>query len=56
MMKDIDITHTRLTKLQKDFEEQVIAADTMAAENQARVVELKVGYHTFLCHFICCCC
>ena len=49
ILKDADLTATRLTKAQADFENQVMAADAMAAENQARVAELKVGIVTCVC-------
>ena len=45
-LKDIELSGTRLLKMQSDFENQVTAADAMAAENQARVAELKVGIIT----------
>lgn len=41
VLKDVDISSTRLAKLQADFENQVLAADAMASENQTRVAELK---------------
>ncbi|XP_076437561.1 cilia- and flagella-associated protein 58-like [Babylonia areolata] len=41
VLKDVDISSTRLSKLQADFENQVLAADAMASENQTRVAELK---------------
>lgn len=41
VLKDVDISSTRLTKLQADFENQVLNADAMASENQTRVAELK---------------
>ncbi|KAK7110498.1 cilia- and flagella-associated protein 58-like [Littorina saxatilis] len=41
VLKDADITSTRLMKLQADFENQVLAADSMASENQTRVADLK---------------
>ena len=41
-MKDAENTASRLNKIQIEFENQVLAADSMAAENQTRVAELKV--------------
>lgn len=41
IMKDMDNTHARLMKAQKEFEDQVVAADNMAQENQIKVSDLK---------------
>ncbi|XP_077992251.1 cilia- and flagella-associated protein 58-like [Glandiceps talaboti] len=39
--KDSDILNARFTKLQSDYEQQLINADTLAQENQHRVAELR---------------
>ncbi|XP_002733915.1 cilia- and flagella-associated protein 58-like [Saccoglossus kowalevskii] len=39
--KDSDILNARFTKLQTDYEQQLINADTLAQENQQRVAELR---------------
>ncbi|KAJ8317337.1 hypothetical protein KUTeg_005241 [Tegillarca granosa] len=41
LLKDNDIVNTRFTKLQQDFETQLINTDQLTAENQSRVTELK---------------
>ena len=41
-LKDTDILNTRFTKLQQDFEQQVLNCDGLNQENQTRVAELKV--------------
>ena len=48
VVKDLDVTAVRLVKLQSDYENQLLVADTMATENQARVVELKVHVSIFV--------
>lgn len=40
-IKDTDVLNQRYQKLQQDFENQLVAADQMAQENQSRVAELK---------------
>lgn len=44
-IKDGEIINARYTKLQQDFETQLMNADDIAKENQTRVQELKVGLH-----------
>merc|ERR1711988_307162 len=39
--KESEILNTRLTKIQQDFQNQVIQSDHLAAENQKKLAELK---------------
>jgi hypothetical protein len=41
-LKDSDVLNTRFTKLQHDFETQVLNNDALANENALKVHELKV--------------
>lgn len=45
-LKDSDVLNARFTKLQHDFEEQVLNNDALANENALKVHELKVRYLT----------
>ncbi|XP_046376534.1 cilia- and flagella-associated protein 58-like [Haliotis rufescens] len=40
-LKDSEVMHARFTKLTTDYENQVVAADQLAAENQSKVTDLK---------------
>ncbi|XP_067657112.1 cilia- and flagella-associated protein 58-like [Haliotis asinina] len=40
-LKDSEVMHARFTKLTTDYENQVVAADQLAAENQSKVADLK---------------
>ncbi|XP_071090253.1 cilia- and flagella-associated protein 58-like [Haliotis cracherodii] len=40
-LKDSEVMHARFTKLTTDYENQVVAADLLAAENQSKVTDLK---------------
>ncbi|XP_071792879.1 cilia- and flagella-associated protein 58-like [Asterias amurensis] len=40
-LKDTDVLNQRFSKLQQDYEQQLISCDGLAQENQTRVVELK---------------
>ncbi|XP_046562780.1 cilia- and flagella-associated protein 58-like [Haliotis rubra] len=40
-LKDSEVMHARFTKLTTDYENQVVAADQLAAENQSKVSDLK---------------
>ena len=42
-MKDAEILNTRLNKLSGEYENQLMAADVLAQENQSKVAELKVS-------------
>ena len=42
LIKDSDILGARFQKLQQDFEQQLIANESLNNENQGRVQELKV--------------
>lgn len=39
--KESDIHNMRLTKLQNDYQNQILASDSLAAENQSRLADLK---------------
>jgi hypothetical protein len=43
-LKDSDVLNTRFTKLQHDFETQVLNNDALANENALKVHELKVKF------------
>ncbi|XP_038070552.1 cilia- and flagella-associated protein 58-like [Patiria miniata] len=40
-VKDMDVLNQRFSKLQQDYEQQLISCDGLAQENQTRVAELK---------------
>merc|ERR1712084_14126 len=45
--KESEILNNRLTKIQQDFNNQVITSDHLAAENQKRLAELKSREENF---------
>ena len=52
LIKDSDILGARFQKLQQDFEQQLIANESLNNENQGRVQELKVcSSETVLVYF-----
>ena len=53
-MKDTDVLNQRFSKLQQDYEQQLISCDSLAQENQTRVVELKVIVMKLLFCFLFC--
>lgn len=40
-MKDTDLLNARLTKVQQDFEQQLMNCDQLASENTQKAAELK---------------
>lgn len=40
--RDTDILNTRLTKLQQDYDQQLVNCDSLAQENQQKFNDLKV--------------
>ena len=40
-MKDTDLLNARLTKVQQDYESQLLSCDQLAAENTQKAAELK---------------
>jgi hypothetical protein len=48
-LKDSDVLNTRFTKLQHDFETQVLNNDALANENALKVHELKVKFLNINC-------
>merc|ERR1712048_837378 len=41
--KESDIHNMRLTKLQMDYQNQILASDQLASENQSRLADLKMS-------------
>ena len=41
-MKDADLLNMKLSKLQQDYEQQMMSSETLAGENSKKMAQLRV--------------